>query len=157
MEDIWRQAFLKGLQGKWSYPNPFEVLDGIDVETAGKRVEGMPHTIWQIAWHMSQWAWVILKKFQGIEVKQETPWNNFFLEDPAPPSKDVWNKLNQDWKNYPKELDASLSKFKPEITFPEWDNIDAAHLLMVIITHTSYHTAQIVALRRMLGKWDKKP
>jgi len=155
MDEIWRQAFLKGLRGSFSHPNPFDVLDGIEVETAGKQVEGMPHSIWQIAWHTSQWAWVIVKRFQGVEVKHETPWNNFFLEESAPPSKEAWQELIQEWKTLPKEVDKILQDFKPEITFPEWDNIDAAHLLMVLITHTSYHTAQIMALRRLLGKWEK--
>jgi hypothetical protein len=123
MDDIWSDAFLKGIRGLFSHPDPFEVLDGLDWQTAGKRVPGMPHTIWQISRHIAGWGWAGVKKLQGEKVGDYTTENNFFPFEEAPPSREVWQEHLLTLKNLPRELEAALGVMNPESRIPEWHNI----------------------------------
>jgi uncharacterized damage-inducible protein DinB len=151
---VWINSFKRGLHGVWSHPDPFEVLDGVDFATAGKRVEGLPHTIWQISRHMIEWGWVMVNKIRGLPVKSYDKENNFFPVEDAPANKDVWSAHVMALKNLAVEASKLLDgDFDPGKTIPEFDNMTTADALMILITHNAYHAAQIVMLRRMLGAW----
>lgn len=153
MDENWKNSIKRGLRGAWSHPDPFEALEGVDTELAGKRVEGMPFTIWQIMRHMSEWGWIMINKIRGLPVKGLDEANNFFPQEDSPANEDTWNAHSMAFKNLAEETDKLLDDFDPAKTIPEWDNITYADALMILVTHNSYHTAQIVAIRKMLGMW----
>ncbi|NQU06755.1 MAG: DinB family protein [Calditrichaeota bacterium] len=154
-EDIWKDSFKRGLRGAWSHPDPFQVLDDVDMELAGKRVEGMPNTIWQIMCHMLGWGWVMVRQIQGKPADKFDDDSNFFPKEDGPPSEEEWTVQRAKLWHLANEIEMMLKDFDPEKTFPDWDNITAVDALMVVVTHNSYHTAQIVMLRRMLGAWGE--
>jgi len=153
MNEIWQDALNKGLHGVFSHPDPTTVLDDVDWETAGKRVSGMPHTLWQIARHIEAWAWAGIRKLQGAEFSDSRLGENYFPAEDAPPSREEWETYKLALKQLPEELAKVAGEINPAQRFPEWYDITAAQVVMVVLTHTSYHTAQIVALRRLLGVW----
>lgn len=155
MNELWQDAFNKGLRGYWSHPDPIEVLDGINHETAGSRVKDIPYTIWQISKHMEDWAWALLKKAQGLPLPMQTQWNNYYPEEDAP-TEIQWKGHLMALEALPSELEKTLGAFDEEIVAEEWDSVPAPHMLIILLTHTAYHTAQIITLRRLLGKWETK-
>ena len=154
-KDIWINSFKRGLRGVWSHPDPFEVLNGVDHELAGKRVEGMPHTIWQIMRHMMEWGWIMVRKIKDTPIKGPDEENNFFPKETAPADEDAWTAHRMALWNLAYETEKLLDgDFDPTKAIPEFDNITVADALMILVTHNAYHTAQIVMLRRMLGSWE---
>ena len=153
---VWIESFKRGLRGVWSHPDPFEVVNGVDKELAGRKVDGAPLTIWQIMRHMIEWGWIMIRKIQGGSVKGPDEENNFFPREAEPASEDVWTAHRMALWNLAHETEKLLdSDFDPEKTIPEFDNITVADALMILVTHNAYHTAQIVMLRRMLGAWEE--
>ena len=154
-EAIWINSFKRGLHGVWSHPDPFEVLDGVDHELAGRRVEGMTHTIWQIMRHMMEWGWIMIRKIQGAPIKGPDEENNFFPQETAPADEDAWTAHCMAFTNLAQETEKLLDgDFDPKKTIPEFDNITVADALMILVTHNAYHAAQIVMLRKALGAWQ---
>ena len=156
MEEIWMESFGRGVRGTWSHPDPVEVMDAVDSDAAGKRVEGMPHTIWQISRHMLQWGWMMVNKLKGNPIASWDAETNLFPEEDAPPSPDAWRANQMAMHELVAEAANLLKDVDPEVRFPKWDNISAADMLVILIGHNAYHTAQIVAMRRLLGVWEKK-
>ncbi|MDP8237790.1 MAG: DinB family protein [Candidatus Hatepunaea meridiana] len=154
-DNIWINAYKRGLQGTWSHPDPFKVLDGVDAELAGKRVEGSPYTIWQVMRHTIEWGWIMVKKMQGVSVQSADDENNFFPKEDAPPSEDAWTAHRMALWHLANETNKLLEDFDPDKTFPEWDNITAVDALMILTTHNAYHAGQVVLLRKMLGAWKE--
>ena len=151
----WLEAINKGLHGVFSHPDPTGVLDDVDAQTAGKRVPGLPHTIWQLARHMEAWAWAGIRKVQGQEFTDPRLGRNYFPTEDAPPSEEEWEAHKAALKRLPEELAKVAGELDAAQTFPDWYDISAAQVVMVVLTHTSYHTAQIVALKRLLGVWKE--
>ena len=156
MSDIFIDSIRKGLHGAWSHPDPFTIFDEIDWETAGEQVEGKPHTIWQLMRHMNSWGWICVNKIKGVEVAGIPDENNYFPVEPDPASEDKWNANLMAWKSLAEEAGELLENFDPAKQILEWDNMTHADAMMVLITHNSYHSSQVVALRKALGVWKEK-
>ncbi|MCF7811558.1 DinB family protein [bacterium] len=154
-QNIWLSAFKRGLRGAWSHPDPFGVLDTVDAEMAGKRVEGIPNTIWQIMCHILGWGWVMVRQIQEKPSPKFDDDSNFFPKEDGPASEEEWTEQRAKLWHLANEIEMMMKDFDPTKTFPQWDNITAADALMVVVTHNSYHTAQIVMLRRLLGAWGE--
>jgi uncharacterized damage-inducible protein DinB len=153
-DTIWLNSVKRGLHGVWSHPDPFEVLKEIDYETAGKKVDGVQMTIWQIMRHMQEWGWIMFNRIQGRPMKGPDEESNFFPKETAPASEDSWNANILSFVALGEETEKLLlSDFEPGQTIPEFDNLTFADALMILVTHNAYHTAQIVMILKSLGKW----
>jgi uncharacterized damage-inducible protein DinB len=143
----------RGLHGTWSHPDPMQAVDGVDYVTAGKRVDGHTFTLWQLSNHILSWAWQIVRRLQDKMPPPSDEENNFYPVEDGPSSAEQWNAHRNELKQMGKEVIELLTELDPKKKFGEWDNITALDNLMILLTHNSYHTVQIVALRKALGVW----
>ncbi len=150
-------AFARGLHGMWSHPDPLDVIDKVDFETVGMKVEGYPLTIWQISRHMMEWGWMIFNKLRKVELPYEADQKNFFPAETSSSTAAVWQAHKNAFRELILQCEDFIPTMDPNATYPEWDDSTATDLLMILISHNSYHTAQIVAILKMLGKWDPAP
>ena len=81
--------------------------------------------------------------------------NNFYPVEDGPSSAEHWNIHRNELKQMGIEVEEILSNLDPNKKLGEWDNSTALNNLMILITHNSCHTAQIVTLRKALGVWKK--
>jgi len=147
MEQYWKDAIFKGLTGVWSFPNPATVLDGVEFDYAGKNAAGLPHTIWQIANHLIEWADAALNEIKNLPVKDFKD-TNYFPVESAPANIKDWETLQTRFKELPDKTKAVLESMD-ETGATSW-GLTNTHALLILITHTAYHTAQIVTLQRLL-------
>ncbi|WP_298735277.1 DinB family protein [uncultured Chitinophaga sp.] len=117
---------------------------------------GMPYSIWQLVEHIRITQWDILE-FSRSEKHVSPEWpSGYWPKEKAPADAAAWKhslgQIHRDLKAFIALLeqpDADL--YAP---FP-WGN--GQHLLreaMLIADHTSYHTGEIIVLRRMLHAWE---
>lgn len=154
MNEPYVEMFTRGLRGTWSHPDPVAVIEEVDYINAGKHVEGFSHSIWQITRHILGWGWQMLNKLKSTPVGADADESNFFPREPAPESEDTWKANQKALKDLIDETSRLLSGLDPEKRFPEWDNISAADVLMILATHNSYHVSKIVELRKALSIWQ---
>ena len=114
----------------------------------------MPYSIWQITEHIR----ITQKDILDFSFKKnytELNWpEDYWPKNAAPQNEEAW-------KNCIKEINDDLDEFiellkKAEDIFIPLQHGSGQTLLreaMLIADHTSYHTGEIIVLRRLLGNW----
>lgn len=145
----------EGLNGGNAHVSFDEAVRDIPHDLLGTIVDGLPYSIWQIVEHIRITQWDILE----------------FSRDPGHVSPDwpagYWPKEKApahpgDWK---KSLDRIAADRKAFIgllhqagegihtPFTQGDGQSLFREAILIIDHTSYHTGEIIVLRRLLKNW----
>jgi hypothetical protein len=53
------------LYGKGAHANPVACVEDLPLELSGRRVEGFPHSIWQLVSHMNFWMDYEVRRIRG--------------------------------------------------------------------------------------------
>ena len=131
-----------------------DAVKNIPFEDLGKTPEHLPYSIWQITEHIR----ITQKDILDFSFKKnytELNWpEDYWPKNAAPQNEEAW-------KNCIKEINDDLDEFiellkKAEDIFIPLQHGSGQTLLreaMLIADHTSYHTGEIIVLRRLLGNW----
>lgn len=155
-ESAVRAELVKLLEGKGAHTDVFSALDGIPFEDAGKRPRGLPYSAWQLLEHM-RFTLSDLLDFTTNPNYQAHAWPDaYWVKDPLPPSEDAWAKsvsaLTADLKQFETIVSDKSSNLHDVI--PWADNQQTLfHEVLLAADHTSYHTGELIVLRRLLGNW----
>ena len=152
------------LQGKGAHADPIACVEDLSAELAARHVEGFPHSIGQLVFHMNYWMDYELRRIRG-----EKPAYPEHASESFPPASSHTD--TQKWDRLKKQFAALLAEFgllsrssQQELdrqieTVHEGDKKVAGTLEAVLwqmVAHTSYHTGQIAMLRRALGVWPPR-
>ncbi|MBM3329373.1 MAG: hypothetical protein FJY67_07895 [Calditrichaeota bacterium] len=156
MDDVWSRAFEHAIDGDWTHPNPSGVLDGVSASDAGKVADGLPNSIYQQAMHLLAWADWGLCKLRGVPFEQtrEQEEANFFPSNAAPQDDAEWQRVLDRMKALGPEFDRLLPSVDPGMMLPAPSDFSHARVAIFVVAHSAYHTAYIVAMRRLLGIWN---
>jgi hypothetical protein len=132
-----------------------EALAGIPFDLLGKKIAGLPYTIWQLAVHIRITQWDILEFSRDGNYKSPEWPDGYWPSEIKPASKDEWencvSQIKSDRASFIKLLSASKDIYKP---FDYGSGQSLLKEALVLADHNSYHTGQIIALRRMLHNWE---
>ncbi len=115
----------------------------------------LPYSIWQLVEHIRITQWDILE-FSRNPHHTSPHWPDDYWPQQRAPAKSV------DWKRSLDQITADrkafidlLHKSGEEIytPFPHGDGQSLFREALLIIDHTSYHTGEIIVLRRLLKCW----
>jgi DinB family len=122
----------------------------------GKKPTHAPHSGWEILEHM-RIALHDLFEFSTNPEYVELKWpDEYWPASPAPPSEEAWHSsvraLEEDLVAFTKLIKNPKSNLFSQIP---WGNKDQTLLREVLLAadHNSYHTGELVLLRRLLGAW----
>lgn len=152
-DDTQKEVLKRSLHATWSHPDPFDIIRKTKYEVIGEKVEGLPFTIWQISRHMMEWAFLIVNRLNNKPMGSEHEESNFYPPELKPELETNWNAHQKAWDMLEVEVHKLLDTIDPNERIPEWDNSTFHDALMILLSHNSYHTAQIVMMRRLLGDW----
>ena len=132
-----------------------DALKNIPFDLLGQRPENLPYSIWQIAEHIRIAQWDIME-FSRNEHHISPKWpDGYWPSETKPASKADWEKciaaIKSDRASFIK-----LLKDAGENIYTPFDYGDGQTLLkesMVLADHNSYHTGEIIILRRLLNDW----
>lgn len=132
-----------------------DAVKSVPAKLRGVVPEEMPYSIWQLVEHIRITQFDILDFSRNPDYK-EIEWPKaYWPKETAPADDAAWehsvSQVNKDLHTFIGLLEApGADLFSP---FP-WGN--GQHLFreaVLLLDHTSYHTGEIVTLRRMLGAW----
>lgn len=131
-----------------------DAIQDIPFDDLGKKLQSLPYSIWQIAEHIRITQKDILD-FSANENYKELNWPaDYWPAATAPESKAAWDncikQINADLDAFIGLLTNSTNIFKP---FEHGTGQSMLREAMLIADHTSYHTGEIIVLRRLLGNW----
>ena len=133
-----------------------ESLHNIPFEIVDKKPHNLPYNLWQIAEHIRIAQWDILEFSK--DANHESPkWPDGYWPEKEKPSPEEWEKCIHEIK---KDRNAfiDLLKDSSENLFTPFDYGNGQTLLreaLVLADHNSYHTGEIILLRRLLNNWKK--
>jgi uncharacterized damage-inducible protein DinB len=128
---------------------------GVPIELRGSRVDGFPHSLWELLEHI-RFAQEDILNFCLDPDYREPAWpEEYWPRSAAPPDADSWElsigKLQRDrakLQSLARDPGVDLSS-----EIPHGSGQTYLRELLLVADHTSYHVGQIVAVRRILGIW----
>ncbi|MBF8965053.1 DinB family protein [Pontibacter sp. FD36] len=130
-----------------------ELLQGLNLTEAGRQVEELPYTIWQLLEHL-RFAQQDILDFCRNPAYQEPDWpDDYWPADVAPADQQA---LDQTLQAINRDLEAMVQLvqdtendlFEP---IPHGNGQTLLREAMLVAEHNAYHFGQIVVLRRLLG------
>ena len=124
-------------------------------ELRGARPPGIPHTPWRLLEHMRIAQWDILEFSRDKDhVSPEFP-KGYWSGTAAPPDAAAWDKSVE---TVHKDLKAMQDLVADPTTdlyakLPWGDGQTVLREALVLADHNSYHVAQIISVRQVLGAW----
>lgn len=131
-----------------------DAVKNIPFEDLGKIADNLPYSIWQITEHIRITQKDILD-FSANENYKELNWpDDYWAKETAPADESAWQdclaKIDEDLNEFIELLKNSEDIYKP---FEHGDGQNLLREAFLIADHNSYHTGEIIILRRLLGNW----
>lgn len=152
------------LYGKGAHTDSVACVEDVSAALAGRKIDGYPHSIWQIVGHLNYWMDYELKRIGG----DPRPYPEHAIESwPAsdgPASEKDWQDALVQFGTLLASL-AELSDCGPEVlernvpgTHPVHDakTCSVHAVLWQTAAHNSYHLGQVAMLRRCLNAWPPR-
>lgn len=148
-----RQHLVKLLRGGQAYRPMNELLDGLTLQEAGKKIQDLPYTIWQQLEHLRFTQYDILDFSRNPSYREPTWPDDYWPAKEAPESEE---QLAQSIKAITQDLeemiqlvqDAGNDLFEP---FAHGQGQTLLREAILVAEHNAYHLGQITLLRRLLG------
>jgi len=156
------QSLLELLRGKGAHVDPIACVDDLDAARATRRIDGFPHSVADLVFHMNYWMNYELKRIRG-----ERPAYPEHNSESFPQTPQNWDQLKRDlaWflsefarlvQSSPEELNRQIesSPAALEQQSSQLNSLEA--ILWQMVAHNSYHTGQIAQIRQALHAWPPK-
>jgi uncharacterized damage-inducible protein DinB len=152
------------LHGKGSHADPVACVEDLSADLAARHVEGFPHSIGELVFHMNYWMNYELRRIRGQRPVYPEHNAESFPPAPSPANAKEWDHLKDIFVD-------SLANFAALANSPPQEmqrEIEAVHegdkkvagsleaVLWQVVAHNSYHVGQIAMIRRVLGVWPPR-
>jgi uncharacterized damage-inducible protein DinB len=156
------RALTELLRGAGSHADPVACVEDLSWELANGRVEGFPHPIAQLVFHMNYWMDYELRRIRGQTPKYPAHNSESFPTEAV--DSDQWKRLQQQFALLLAELvelgKSPLQELDRQIESVHPGDVQVAgtleSVLWQMVAHNSYHTGQIALIRRALGAWPPR-
>jgi uncharacterized damage-inducible protein DinB len=155
-QQLIKQQLAELLQKSFAHADFTDSVEGLSIKSAGIQLPHLPYTIWQLVEHIRIAQQDILDFSENQNYKPLKWPEGYWPKEPEPENE-------QQWENTLQEIRKSLADFTAFITneqqdllkpFPHGDGQNLFREAILIIDHVSYHTGQIVLIRRLLDSWE---
>ncbi|MDB5109484.1 MAG: transporter [Mucilaginibacter sp.] len=144
---------IKLLKGGGAHATLKHALDNLPPQLRGVKPDGLPYSIWQLTEHIRIAQWDMLQFC--IDANHQSPkWPDaFWPKEATLESDDVWNRSIEQINN---DLHQFIELLKKQDIYKKISHGSGQTILreaLQIADHTSYHTGEVIAIRRMLKAW----
>lgn len=151
------ESLIKLLNKENAHVSLENALKNIPFDLLGKKPAGLPYSIWQLAEHIRISQEDILE-FSRNPKYQSPAWpDGYWPSATKPESEEEWekcvSKIHKDRESF-----IGLLKINRKKLFEPFSYGDGQTLLreaLVLADHNSYHTGEIIVVRRLLKNWGK--
>lgn len=144
----------KLLEGGGAHATLDDALEGLPPELRGVKPDNLPYSIWQLVEHIRIAQWDMLE-FSRDPGHQSPKWpDDYWPKAAEPADEDMWQRSVDQIENDRNEF---IDLLKSGDIYKRLDHGDGQTVLreaLQIADHNSYHTAEIIIIRRLLKAWD---
>jgi hypothetical protein len=151
--DILIDELIKMLEGGGAHATLKDALEGIPAEMRGVKPHNLPYSIWQLAEHIRIAQWDMLE-FSKDGSHQSPKWPyDYWPKESEPADDETWDKTIEQINSDREKFIALLKTGNIYAKIPHGDGQSILREALQIADHNSYHTSEIILLRRLLGIW----
>ncbi|WP_448697601.1 DinB family protein [Mucilaginibacter sp. AW1-3] len=155
IDKVTRHQLIKLIKGGNAHATLNDALHNLPAKLRGIIPNGLPYSIWMLVDHIRIAQWDILK-FSTNPQHQSPKWpDEYWPKNAIPKDDDEWDEAVEQIKSDRAKFielfeDEEVNLFEP---FQNEKNINLLREALLIADHNSYHTGQIILIRRLLGNW----
>lgn len=158
------RVFAELLYGKGAHANSIACLEDFSADLAAQKIDGCPHSIWQLLTHMNYWMEYDLKRIQGDAPPYPAHAAESWSPEAQPHSEAAWQQAIAKFSALLNKMSA-VSDSGPEELARDVPPTHDGHkklassvqsVLWQTLVHNSYHLGQIALIRRALGAWPPR-
>ena len=157
MEDdkVLRQHLIELLGGGSAHVDFETAIADLPVAARGVKPAGAPHSPWQILEHLRIAQWDILEFSRNPKHVSPPFPSGYWPQSEAPPDGAAWGKSAA---SFQADLVAMQSLVQDPATdlfarIPHGEGQTILREALLVADHNSYHIAELVLVRRLLGAW----
>jgi hypothetical protein len=151
--DILIDELIKMLEGGGAHATLKDALEGIPAEMRGVKPHNLPYSIWQLAEHIRIAQWDMLE-FSKDGSHQSPKWpDDYWPKESEPADNETWEKTIEQINSDREKFIELLKTGNIYAKIPHGDGQSILREALQIADHNSYHTSEIILLRRLLGIW----
>jgi len=146
---------LEQLEGRNAHVDFNQAVQGLTFKQSGIRVEGIPHTIWELIEHIRIGQEDILEFCKNPDYDALDWPDDYWPERSKPESQEGFEESVQAVQDGIAEMRELIRDPQNNLQhpFPHGDGQTLFREAMLIVDHNAYHIGQIVLIRRLLGSW----
>ena len=147
-----REQLLHAIRGDESHIDFDSAVEGFPMHFAGVRLEGSPHTAWQLLEHM-RIALSDILEFSRNPQHQSPKWpEGYWPKAEAPSDEQAWASSVDSFRRDTQALEALVSDPNQDLFKPIEGGTGQTLLREAIVagSHNSYHLGQLVFLKKAL-------
>lgn len=150
-----RKLLIKMLEGEYAHANFLSAIKDIQEDIINQKPSKYPYNIWQLVEHIRITQWDIVEfSINPAHVSPEWPkeyWPARTVSKSFGEFIESVNSFISDRKKLINHLsDPTNDLFKP---FKHGEGKNLLREVILLIDHTSYHTGQIILLRKIFNNW----
>jgi uncharacterized damage-inducible protein DinB len=158
------RALAELLRGTGAHADPIACIEDVSRELAARKLEGFPHSIRDLVFHMNYWMDYDLRRVAGEHPPYPTHNAESFPSNAGPKNAKEWDALTKRFAALINQSVAFADSSPQELT----RHIEPTHpsheeraatleaVLWQLVAHNSYHIGQIAMIRRTLGAWPPR-
>ena len=151
-----REQLAKLFDWQDAHLNLDRVVAGWPPRLRGVKPRSAPHTAWQLLEHLRICQWDILDFCRNPNYK-EMPFEDYWPRGAAPPTRAAWEKSLRAFRADRRAMQKLVANPKTDLfSAIAWGQGQTILREVVLVAdHNTYHTGQLVLLRRLLGVWKE--
>lgn len=153
-DDTIRKHLLASLQGRNAHLSFEQTIKDFPDGYYNKKIPGIQYSCWDLLEHLRIAQWDILDFIMNPEYQSKAWPDNYWPKDKGDSEK--WKSSVKNFLSDRKELEAMLEDSAVDLydPIPHAPDYTVFREIVIVIDHNSYHTGQLLSLRRALGIWS---
>jgi len=155
--DQWASIVASALTWEQAHASLDHATEGLASNLRGKRPPGFPHSAWELLDHIRRTQRDLLEFCTNPKYHEPKCPDDYWPGFAEPPNEAAWTDGLAGIRADAKALADFTVKNAATLTqkIPHGTGQTYLRTVLVAVDHTSYHTAQIITVRRLLGAWPK--
>lgn len=154
--DGWKSIVASSLDWEQAHMSLESAVAGLAPELRSKKPEALPHSVWDILEHIRIAQHDLLDFCTNPDYHHDLAWpDDYWPKESRDVSDAEWEKSVTEFKREREELKKFTTENDRDLTatIPAGTGQTYLRTVIVALDHTSYHTGEIVTVRRLIGAW----
>ena len=155
-DEGWKSIVASSLDWEQAHTSLENAVAGLTPELRSRKPASLPHSVWDLVEHIRIAQHDLLEFVSNPNYHHDLDWpDDYWPKETGAVADAEWEKSIGEFKREREALKAFTSEPGRDLTaaIPAGTGQTYLRTILVELDHASYHTGEIVTVRRLLGAW----